>query len=351
MGLSTLLALCLSAPVSAGDVGTTVKAFGEPLAGSPQPDAAGSRQLEESDWIAEPFDAVLLQGEGAEPASQFQVARADAAGNWSPWIDARPKRFPGRRFWAKAVFPDARPGRLRVRVNGPASMVRFFAIETFRSAEREDPSIARPRNMTPPPPELTAPEPELYDRAAWGAKPPREEYSIHVPEKFTQHHTAGKYTSTLQESLAEIRFIQDFHQTGRGWSDVGYHYLVDGAGRIFRGRPIDARGAHVRGFNEGNIGISLLGNYHPPYDDAMTPAQREAVRRLGAWLRDRYGIQPSVLRGHRDYNPRTDCPGDLTYALLPELRRAIEATPGPIMAALRRLRLERLPGIFSEPAR
>ncbi len=117
-----------------------------------------------------------------------------------------------------------------------------------------------------------------------------------------------------------------------------------------RGRPIDAQGAHVLGHNEGNVGISLMGNYHPPYNDAVTPAQKEAIRRLGAWLRDRYGVAPKTYQGHRDYNPRTDCPGDGTYALLPEIERAIEATPAPLQNFLKRLRLERIPRLLDVSA-
>ncbi|MBI5200105.1 MAG: N-acetylmuramoyl-L-alanine amidase [Elusimicrobia bacterium] len=350
MGLWTLCLLLQAAPVSAGDLGATATAWGEPLSGSPKISLQGALELEESDWIGEPFDAVLVQGVGGTAASSVQVARSDALGSWGPWIDASARRHPGRRFWAKAGFPDARPGRLRVRVTGAVD-VEFYAVETFKSRTREERPFAAPRAISQPPPDPAAVEPEVIERANWGAKPPHEAYSPLAPERFTQHHTAGKHTTTLPESLAEMRFLQDFHQRGRGWNDIGYHFLIDGAGRVFRGRPIDAQGAHVLGQNEGNVGISLLGNYHPPYNDAVSPAQREAIRRLGAWLRDRYGVAPSTYRGHRDYNPKTDCPGDLTYSLLPEIQRAIEATPAPLLAFINRLRLERLPALLNATAR
>lgn len=352
MGLTALLWLLLSAPAFAGDLGDTVTAWGEPLAGRPHWAFAGGL-TEESDWIAEPFDVVLVGGVGGGSGSTIQVSRSDAAGLWSAWVDARPRRHPAHRFWAKAVFPDARAGRVRLRAGGPSADVEFLAIETFRSDAREERPRSSPRSLPEPPVEPAAPEPELVERAQWGAKPPREPFSPLAPERLTQHHTAGKRTTGLQESLAEMRFLQDFHQAGRGWNDIGYHYLIDGAGRIFRGRPLDAQGAHVLGHNEGNVGISLMGNYHPPYDDAVTPAQREAIRRLGAWLRDRHGIAPATYLGHRDYNPRTACPGELAYALMPEIRRAIESTPAPLPAAIRRLRLERIPRLleFSATAR
>ena len=33
-----------------------------------------------------------------------------------------------------------------------------------------------------------------------------------------------------------MRAIQRHHQDGRGWSDIGYHFIVDGGGHIYQGR-------------------------------------------------------------------------------------------------------------------
>ena len=48
-----------------------------------------------------------------------------------------------------------------------------------------------------------------------------------------------------------------------------------------------------------------------------------------AWLCNQYGLDPHVaIVGHRDYNS-TQCPGDVFYARLPELRdRVAEVMPG-----------------------
>ena len=140
------------------------------------------------------------------------------------------------------------------------------------------------------------------------------------------HHTDGRYTANLADSLDETRFIQDFHQNGRKWSDIAYHYVVDPLGNIIEGRPLETLGAHTLSNNEGNVGIVLLGTYHSPKNDQTTAAQLSAVTAIGRFLVKRFGIEPASLKGHRDYK-QTDCPGDLAYPKLSELRKAFGSSP------------------------
>lgn len=58
---------------------------------------------------------------------------------------------------------------------------------------------------------------------------------------------------------------------GRGWSDIGYHYVILNGYREYKkfnanddglievGRPIEEIGAHCAGHNENSIGICLIG--------------------------------------------------------------------------------------------
>jgi hypothetical protein len=141
------------------------------------------------------------------------------------------------------------------------------------------------------------------------------------PYRLTVHHTEGPRAVTWDDAVTEMRLIQDFHQRGRGWIDIGYHFVIDGSGRIFQARPLSVVGAHTASNNDGNIGISFMGNFM-----AETPGdkQLEAFVALARYLDRRYGISPDILRGHRDYKS-TDCPGDHLYALLPRLQAALAA--------------------------
>lgn len=350
LGLWTLLvAAVLVAPAAASDVGVELTSAGIPLAGPLRGGWFTPAQTKVSDWITEPFDTVLFQGVCDDPNASFEAARQDAAGQWSAWVPARVKRFPGNRYWAKVLFSAAVPGRVRLRAANASggAAIEIFSLDAFKARHGEAPApLPLPDSLPGPTPPIERDPPpagpEVILREAWGAKPPKEPFSAMAPYRFTQHHTAGRLPDGLEESLAEMRFLQDFHQNGRGWNDIGYHFIIDGEGRVFQGRPIDAQGAHVLSANEGNVGISLMGSYHAPYWHQVTPAQLEAIKRLGAWLRDTLGVSPESYRGHRDYRGTT-CPGDAAYKHLPGIREALRSTPAPIQAAVRSLHLDRLP--------
>ena len=52
--------------------------------------------------------------------------------------------------------------------------------------------------------------------------------------------------------------IKDWHLK-RGWSDIGYHWVIRRDGKIETGRSSNLIGAHCKGQNSHNIGICLVG--------------------------------------------------------------------------------------------
>ena len=170
-------------------------------------------------------------------------------------------------------------------------------------------------------------KPVIISREEWGAEDPKGSYSYHPYfDKLTLHHAACCSADDLEEGKAQVYWIQDFHQNGRGWNDIGYHFLVDRAGNIYQGRPETVIGAHVGGANTGNIGVCLLGCYHPPEASCfqtITPESRQSIVEIFSWVSDTYGQSPSVLLGHRDYFGTTACPGDNIWIELPRFRAEI----------------------------
>lgn len=322
-----LALLFLGASARASDVGVPVSFQGlsAPQAFERRPfslrEAAGLI-VGPSDALGEAFDTVLFQGDDLAPGALLEVSRKEPQGDWSPWVSAKVKRFEDGRFWARAEFPTASAGSLRVKVSvdgrpaEAAPTVYSFDVFLRGKAKEEE----RTGSLQVPYQVLLGTPPAMMLREAWHAKPPKEQYAPHVPQRLTQHHTAGRRTDTLEASVKELAVIQDFHQNGRGWNDIAYHFLIDGAGRIFQGRPLGVVGSHVRDHNTGNIGVSLLGSYHPPRNDQLSPAQRESLAALGSWLREAYGVEPQAYLGHRDYNPSTECPGDVVYSQLGSIR-------------------------------
>lgn len=115
----------------------------------------------------------------------------------------------------------------------------------------------------------------------------------------------GKPTS------AKVAEVKRWHVQDRGWSDIGYHFLIDRDGTVAKGRDIAKTGAHVQGHNTGTIGVSLFGGHgsavSDKFADHFTPAQDTALRKLIADLRKQYpGI--SKVSGHNQYAAKA-CPG------------------------------------------
>lgn len=100
--------------------------------------------------------------------------------------------------------------------------------------------------------------------------------------------------------------IRRWHKTERGWSDIGYHYVIDIDGTIEAGRDIEKAGAHCAGHNANSIGICYVGGklFNKPAD-TRTDAQKASLLLLLKYLRQRY--PKAKIYGHRDFAQKA-CP-------------------------------------------
>lgn len=109
----------------------------------------------------------------------------------------------------------------------------------------------------------------------------------------------------------KVEEIRRWHVQGRGWRDIGYHFLIDRDGRVAKGRPVDQVGAHVQGHNTGTIGVCLIGGHgsseRDKFSDHFTAAQEKALQKL---LADLMKAHPDARRisGHNQYAAKA-CPG------------------------------------------
>lgn len=109
-------------------------------------------------------------------------------------------------------------------------------------------------------------------------------------------------TATREGQDISVNQIRQWHLR-RGWSDIGYHYVIDIHGNILEGRPVTRIGAHVRGFNRYSIGITYVGgvDWNLAPKDTRTPKQKEALKHLLIELKKLY---PNAdIQGHRDFSP------------------------------------------------
>ena len=109
-------------------------------------------------------------------------------------------------------------------------------------------------------------------------------------------------TATKPSHDVGVDIVRKWHRQ-RGWSDVGYHYIIRRDGRLEAGRPEAIVGAHVAGHNKYSIGISLSGGVNENTlqpEMNYTDAQMET---LEEWLKDAKKRFPdAVIQGHRDFS-------------------------------------------------
>jgi hypothetical protein len=226
-------------------------------------------------------------------------------------------------------------GLLAVLDGGPADAVQVALAERAAAAEAlEDPlRIAITRLV--------------HTRRQWRARSPKRRIEVldHGPDHIVIHHTATPNTRavSLSHAYALSRQVQRFHMSGRGWNDIGEQLTISRGGYVMEGRQHSLAailaGQHVIGaqtlhHNSHTLGIENEGTYSA----ARVPARLwSSLAQTCTYLCAVYGLNPyQAIVGHRDFNS-TDCPGNVLYARLPALRRAVAVR-------LVRLRRRRHPG-------
>lgn len=96
----------------------------------------------------------------------------------------------------------------------------------------------------------------------------------------------------------------------RGWSMIGYHFLILLDGTIQIGRPIGMVGAHVQGHNAGTVGIAYVGGLSADgkkAEDTRTAMQVAAARWLIGALKAKFKVKRRA-KGHNEYDKGKACP-------------------------------------------
>ena len=117
-------------------------------------------------------------------------------------------------------------------------------------------------------------------------------------------------TATPEGKDVTVEQIRQEHIKNRGFSDIGYHYVVYRNGHVVDGRDVDKIGAHCTNHNAHSIGIAYVGGVENkvgvPYakqkpKDTRTLAQKAGLLSLLVDLRKLY--PNAAIIGHRDTSP------------------------------------------------
>lgn len=301
------------------------------------------------------FVGVTWQGEHGEVLVRFRHG-----GTWGEWQPMGEDGVQERGRFSSALVSAGDADAYQVRVPAGAGDPRSVAINTT-----DGPVATAGASCDPDHGALAF---AYLSRCEWGADEslrfepdgvtetwPEEYFPV---QKVTVHHTAT--TNDDPDPEATVRAIYRYHAVDNGWGDIGYQFLVDEAGHVYEGRHTDddpstmpayrqgttegVAGAHVGGWNSGNLGVSMLGTLT---DRRPTAGAQRGLERTLAELARISGIAPQGsatytnpssgqtwagpnIAGHRDF-AATECPGGIAYELLPTVRdRVAERMAGSV---------------------
>jgi hypothetical protein len=326
-----------------------------------------SRPVNGSAVMALPFAAGHLAVHWAgNPDAALSISTSTDAVTFGPAADVGRDEVGGQRGNGEtygAVLPGANATFVRVTTDRPIGRVTVLALA-------DGDRVTTYRTLPGRPAGASVGQPSTLSRADWGADeslrfdatgkevwPP----TFWPVQKMIVHHTAGQNNDP--DPKATIRSIYYYHAITQGWGDIGYNFVIDQAGHIYKGRhshttatpssasptPDDTitgesafgegvTAAHAYNFNSGTVGVALLGTF--TNQDATSAAKR-ALEDLLAWKASIHGIDPNGssvytnpvnggrrtfanIAGHRDVEA-TECPGGTFYDTLPDVRSQVAA--------------------------
>jgi len=109
------------------------------------------------------------------------------------------------------------------------------------------------------------------------------------------------------ETHANVETIRAWHTNprpkGNGWSDIGYHWVINNHGAIWPGRPLERTPAAQRGHNRGTLAVCLTGR------SEFAPVQFDALRLLADVLDAIYTAGDGLTyHSHCEVDPGKTCP-------------------------------------------
>lgn len=307
--------------------------------------------------LPDDFDVAGLEWQGELPAdTRLQFWLEDPTGQWLPaplvGDESQGPSSVNLLFTQPVVF-EANHTRFKLELTRPNAtadtpVVRDVQLITVDSGQTSPVT----RSLTSDQRLQAGSSLNIISREEWGADEAYRFTSEHeelwppdyaTPTKFIVHHTAGGTGG--DDPAATVRAIYYWHAVVLGWGDIGYNYLIDEQGNTYEGRygGSEVIGAHayndVRGinYNDGSIGIALLGCYEADDDGACssiaTPSDDmfSSLARLIGTKGRKLGIRPKHsatlfhdieiknVVGHRDVD-YTLCPGSIVHDDLTHVR-------------------------------
>jgi N-acetylmuramoyl-L-alanine amidase len=114
-------------------------------------------------------------------------------------------------------------------------------------------------------------------------------------------------SATKEGQDISVENIRYWHVEENGWSDIGYHFIVDINGFLHEGRDIDIQGAHTKGENKDSVGICYIGGLSEDmaWKDTRNKRQKDTLEIIIKYIKNLY--PEAKVYGHNDFSEK-DCP-------------------------------------------
>ncbi len=190
---------------------------------------------------------------------------------------------------------------------------------------------------------------EIIDRKGWGAREARSDISTYAEygHPVATYGTIVLHVTSMGTGVgaAEAKRIQNFHMDVRGFSDIGYNFLIDSEGNVFEGRSLNNVPSHAGRSVEadrardirldpdyGAIGIVFSADTTETLTLDQTAAAIELIRNISSThpitsvithTEVRRRLESQGLTPHNDYAPAA-CPGAGSIEQMIKIRSAVD---------------------------
>lgn len=96
----------------------------------------------------------------------------------------------------------------------------------------------------------------------------------------------------------DVEAFAKYHIDTNDWPGIGYHYVIDADGTVYKCNSASKWTYHVGEHNKFAIGICMVGDFR---DDIPSFEQYDALIKLLKEIVNAYGIRPENILGHSEF--------------------------------------------------
>lgn len=127
----------------------------------------------------------------------------------------------------------------------------------------------------------------------------------HSSKRYSTRPLSAIYYIAVHHSLTDdipggkdVYAFARYHVDHLDWPGIGYHYVIDADGTVYKTNAADIKSYHVGKHNQSALGICLVGDfrdYDPPEE------QYNSLVKLLKSLKDAYNITNENIKGHSEF--------------------------------------------------